>query len=87
MVIERIKQSLVKKNDKKLFSEIHYSFHQKYGYGQHLLIAGKSNVHYQDWEWYELKQQVDEAHENVLNEHKEEDIYKAIHKKSIELKL
>ena len=50
MILERIKQSLVKKKDEKLFSEIHYSFHQKYGYEQHLLIAGKSNVHYQDWE-------------------------------------
>ena len=75
------------KKDEKLFSEIHYSFHQKYGYGQHLLIAGKSNVHYQDWEWYELKQQVDEAHDRVLKEYKAKDIYKAIYKKSIELKL
>ena len=44
-------------------------------------------MHYQDWEWNELKQQVDEADDRVLKEYKAKDIYKAIYKKSIELKL
>jgi hypothetical protein len=42
-------------------------------------------AHYQDWEWDELKQQVDEAHELVLKEYKVEDIYKAIYKRGREL--
>ena len=44
-------------------------------------------AHYQDWEWDELKQQVDEAHELVLKEYRVEDIYKAIHRRGKELGL
>ena len=44
-------------------------------------------AHYQDWEWYELKQQVDEAHQLVLKEYRVEEIYKAIDNKSRELGL
>lgn len=44
-------------------------------------------VHYQDWEWDELKQQVDEAHQLVLKEYRVEEIYKAIDNKSRELGL
>ena len=41
--MKKIIKNLIKK-DEKLFSEIHYSFHQKYGHGQHSLIVGKSEV-------------------------------------------
>jgi hypothetical protein len=44
-------------------------------------------AHYQDWEWDELKIQVDDAHELVLKEYRVEDIYKAIHKRGRELGL
>lgn len=44
-------------------------------------------AHYQDWEWDELKQQVDEAHQLVLKEYRVEEIYKAIDNKSRELGL
>lgn len=44
-------------------------------------------AHYQDWEWDELKIQVDDAHELVLKEYRAEDIYKAIHKRGRELGL
>ena len=44
-------------------------------------------AHYQDWEWDELKLQVDEAHELVLKEYRVEDIYKAIHRRGKELGL
>ena len=44
-------------------------------------------AHYQDWEWDELKQQVDEAHELVLKEYRVEDIYKAIYIRGKELGL
>lgn len=44
-------------------------------------------AHYQDWEWDELKQQVDEAHELVLKAYRVEDIYKAIHRRGKELGL
>ena len=44
-------------------------------------------AHYQDWEWDELKLQVDEAHLNVLNEYKAKEIYKAIYSRGKELGL
>ena len=44
-------------------------------------------AHYQDWEWDELKLQVDEAHINVLNEYKAKEIYKAIYSRGKELGL
>ena len=44
-------------------------------------------AHYQDWEWNELKLQVDEAHLNVLNEYKAKEIYKAIYSRGKELGL
>jgi len=44
-------------------------------------------AHYQDWEWDELKLQVDEAHELVLKEYRVEDIYKAIYRRGKELGL
>ena len=44
-------------------------------------------AHYQDWEWDELKQQVDEAHELVLKEYRVEDIYKSIYRRGKELGL
>ena len=44
-------------------------------------------AHYQDWEWEELKQQVDEAHERVLKEYKASEIYKAIYKRGKEIGL
>ena len=44
-------------------------------------------AHYQDWEWDELKHQVDDAHELVLKEYRVEDIYKAIYKRGRELGL
>jgi len=44
-------------------------------------------AHYQDWEWDELKLQVDAAHSNVLNEYKSKEIYKAIHSRGKELGL
>ena len=44
-------------------------------------------AHYQDWEWDELKQQVDEAHQLVLKEYRVEDIYKAIDNRGKELGL
>ena len=44
-------------------------------------------AHYQDWEWDELKQQVDKAHQLVLQEYRVEDIYKAINKRGRELGL
>ena len=40
-----------------------------------------------DWEWDELKQQVDEAQQLVLKEYRVEEIYKAIDNKSRELGL
>lgn len=46
-----------------------------------------TKAHYQDWEWDELKQQVDEAHQLVLKEYRVEEIYKAIDNKSRELGL
>jgi hypothetical protein len=49
--MKKIIQDLVEK-DEKLFSEIHYSVHQKYGHGQHLLMVGKSNVHVEIKEEY-----------------------------------
>jgi|TARA_B110000444_G_C18701277_1_gene529083 hypothetical protein len=42
-------------------------------------------AHYQDWEWEELKEQVDAAHSKVLNEYKAKKIYKAIYSKGKEL--
>lgn len=54
-------------------------------------LLGHANLtikaHYQDWEWDELKQQVDEAHQLVLKEYRVEDIYKAIYKRGRELGL
>lgn len=44
-------------------------------------------AHYQDWEWDELKQQVDEAHQLVLKEYRVQEIYKAIDNRSRELGL
>lgn len=44
-------------------------------------------AHYQDWEWDELKQQVDEAHQLVLKEYRVEEIYKAIDNRSRDLGL
>ena len=44
-------------------------------------------AHYQDWEWDELKLQVDAAHSNVLNEYKSKEIYKAIYSRGKELGL
>jgi hypothetical protein len=44
-------------------------------------------VHYQDWEWDELKLQVDEAHQLVLKEYRVEDINKAIDNRGRELGL
>ena len=44
-------------------------------------------AHYQDWEWDELKKQVDEAHDLVLKEYRVEDIYKAIHRRGRDLGL
>lgn len=41
-------------------------------------------THYQDWEWDELKLQVDEAHSNV---YKSKEIYKAIYSRGKELGL
>ena len=40
--MKKIIKNLIKKDE--LFSEIHYSFHQKYGHGQHSLIVGKSKI-------------------------------------------
>ena len=44
-------------------------------------------AHYQDWEWDELKQQVDEAHQLVLKEYRVQEIYKAIDNRIRELGL
>jgi len=44
-------------------------------------------AHYQDWEWDELKQQVDAAHSKVLSEYKSKEIYKAIYSRGKELGL
>jgi hypothetical protein len=44
-------------------------------------------AHYQDWEWDELKEQVDEAHLEVLKEYKTKEIYKAINTRALELSI
>ena len=43
-------------------------------------------MHYQDWEWNELKQQVDEAHDSVLKEYKAKGIYKGYLQKKYRVK-
>ena len=35
-------------------------------------------AHYQDWEWEELKEQVDEAHQEVLKEYKAKELLEAL---------
>ena len=44
-------------------------------------------AHFQDWEWDELKEQVDEAHLEVLKEYKTKEIYKAINTRALELSI
>ena len=42
-------------------------------------------AHYQDWEWDELKEQVDEAHQEVLKEYRVEYLFDLINKRAGEL--
>jgi hypothetical protein len=42
-------------------------------------------AHYQDWEWDELKEQVDEAHQEVLKEYRVEYLYDLLIKKGKDL--
>ena len=44
-------------------------------------------AHYQDWEWDELKEQVDEAHQEVLKEYRVEYLFDLINKRAGELEL
>ena len=44
-------------------------------------------AHYQDWEWDELKKQVDEAHQEVLKEYRVEYLFDLINKRAGELGL
>mgnify|MGYP003685858683 CR=1 FL=1 len=39
-------------------------------------------AHYQDWEWEELKEKVDEAHLEVLEEYKAKELLKALNLKA-----
>lgn len=42
-------------------------------------------AHYQDWEWDELKEQFDEAHQEVLKEYRVEYLFDLINKRAGEL--
>ena len=44
-------------------------------------------AHYQDWEWEELKEKVDEAHLEVLQEYKAKELLKALNLKAKSLKI
>ena len=44
-------------------------------------------AHYQDWEWEELKEQVDEAHVQVLEEYKVEELLEALECKAVSLNI
>ena len=44
-------------------------------------------AHYQDWEWEELKEQVDEAHVQVLEEYKVKELLEALERKAVSLNM
>ena len=88
---KRIKKLLGKpfKTARKTFES--YALKLKISQDIRYKLLGHANptikAHYQDWEWDELKLQVDEAHLNVLNEYKAKEIYKAIYSRGKELGL
>lgn len=88
---KRIKKLLGKpfKTARKTFES--YALKLKISQDIRYKLLGHANqtikAHYQDWEWDELKLQVDEAHELVLKEYRVEEIYKTIYKRGKELGL
>ncbi|MDB9823992.1 Arm DNA-binding domain-containing protein [Flavobacteriaceae bacterium] len=86
---KRIKKLLGKpfKTARKTFES--YALKLKVSQDIRFKLLGHANptikAHYQDWEWEELKEQVDEAHLEVLKEYKAEELFEALKTKSFKL--
>jgi len=88
---KRIKELLGKpfKTARKTFES--YALKLKVSQDIRFKLLGHANptikAHYQDWEWEELKEQVDEAHLEVLEEYKAKELLKALNSKAKSLKI
>ena len=86
---KRIKELLGKpfKTARKTFES--YALKLKVSQDIRFKLLGHANptikAHYQDWEWEELKEQVDEAHLEVLEEYKAKELLKALNVKAKKL--
>lgn len=83
---KRIKKLLGKpfKTARKTFES--YALKLKVSQDIRFKLLGHANptikAHYQDWEWEELKEQVDEAHLEVLKEYKAEELLELLNEKA-----
>ena len=83
---KRIKELLGKpfKTARKTFES--YALKLKVSQDIRFKLLGHANptikAHYQDWEWEELKEQVDEAHLEVLEEYKAKELLEALNLKA-----
>ena len=88
---KRIKKLLGKpfKTARKTFES--YALKLKVSQDIRFKLLGHANptikAHYQDWEWEELKEQVDEAHVQVLEEYKVEELLEALECKAVSLNI
>ena len=88
---KRIKELLGKpfKTARKTFES--YALKLKVSQDIRFKLLGHANptikAHYQDWEWEELKEQVDEAHLEVLEEYKAKELLELLNEKAISLKI
>ena len=88
---KRIKKLLGKpfKTARKSFES--YALKLKISQDIRFKLLGHANptikAHYQDWEWDELKEQVDEAHVQVLKEFEAEELFFELNKKANSLKI
>ena len=91
MYQKRIKELLGKpfKTARKTFES--YALKLKVSQDTRFKLLGHANptikAHYQDWEWEVLKEQVDEAHQEVLEEYKAKELFKALNSKAKSLKI
>lgn len=84
---KRIKELLGKpfKTARKTFES--YALKLKISQDIRYKLVGHANQtikkHYQDWEWEELKEQVDEAHQEVLEEYKAKELLELLNEKAV----